>query len=224
MAVRERLSRDAIVTSALALADAEGLEAVTIRRLAQDHGVTPMALYWHFKDKDLLLDGISERLLAEVRLPPERDPAAVPWDERLGELLGALLAVLRAHPAVADLLHTRIVGCEAGLEISERAFALLVEAGFEERQRAQIGMHALQTMVLLVTQEPGRQVGREGADGLKQRMRAKRASLQALSPERYPNVLSCAVGMTETSAGESYFELGLALLIAGIRGVQPVRG
>ena len=42
---RERLSRDTIVDGAIALADAEGLDAVTIRRLAEDHGVTPMALY-----------------------------------------------------------------------------------------------------------------------------------------------------------------------------------
>ena len=53
---RVRLSRETIVASAVALADAEGLEAVTIRRLAQEHGVTPMAMYWHFSDKDSLLD------------------------------------------------------------------------------------------------------------------------------------------------------------------------
>jgi hypothetical protein len=51
---RDRLNREAIVTSAIALADAEGLDAVTIRRLAQDQAVTPMALYWHFRDKEKL--------------------------------------------------------------------------------------------------------------------------------------------------------------------------
>ena len=74
---RERLSRDTIVAGAIALADAEGLDAVTIRRLAQDHEVTPMALYWHFKDKGELLDGIAERLFADMRLPaPSRYGAA----------------------------------------------------------------------------------------------------------------------------------------------------
>jgi len=58
-ATRGRLSREAIVVGAIALADAEGLDAVTIRRLAQEHGVTPMAMYWHFSDKDSLLDGLS---------------------------------------------------------------------------------------------------------------------------------------------------------------------
>src|SRR5437764_948761 len=47
-----RLSREAVAEGALALADAEGLEAVTIRRLAQDLGVTPRALYWHLKNQE----------------------------------------------------------------------------------------------------------------------------------------------------------------------------
>ena len=47
---RGRLSREAIVSCAIALADAEGLAAVTIRRLASEQGVTPMAMYWHFND------------------------------------------------------------------------------------------------------------------------------------------------------------------------------
>jgi AcrR family transcriptional regulator len=68
-APRERLRRDAIVSGAIALADREGLEAVTIRRLAQDHGVTPMALYWHFREKDELYGGIAEYLYDQVELP-----------------------------------------------------------------------------------------------------------------------------------------------------------
>ena len=66
---RERLSREMIVRGALALADAEGLEAVTIRRLAQEHGVTPMALYRHFREKEDLIDAVVDRLLRDVRLP-----------------------------------------------------------------------------------------------------------------------------------------------------------
>src|SRR5690349_18471231 len=51
-ATKERLSRETVTERALALADAEGIDAVTIRRLATDLGVTPMALYWHFQDKE----------------------------------------------------------------------------------------------------------------------------------------------------------------------------
>src|SRR5690349_7389246 len=114
---KERLSRERIVDCAIALADAEGLEAVTIRRLAQDQGVTPMALYWHFKDKDLLLDGIVERLMTEVK-GPLSEPGAGRWDERFRDLLVALLEVLRAHPAIVGLVQNRIMLSAAGLDLT----------------------------------------------------------------------------------------------------------
>ena len=63
-----RLSRDAILDLALAVADAEGIDAVSVRRLARELGVTPMALYWHFDDKSALLHALGDRLLGELDL------------------------------------------------------------------------------------------------------------------------------------------------------------
>ncbi|MER6342319.1 helix-turn-helix domain-containing protein [Streptomyces tendae] len=99
---QERLRREAIADSAIAIADVEGLEAVTIRRLAKQHIVTPTALYWHFKEKDQLLDGMAERLFANVELPPPEDSS--PWAQQLSAVLAAFLASLRPQPAVAPLL------------------------------------------------------------------------------------------------------------------------
>jgi AcrR family transcriptional regulator len=217
--VKERLSRERIVECALALADAEGLEAVTIRRLAQDQGVTPMALYWHFKDKELLLDGIAERLMSEVVLPPD-EPGERSWDERFRDVLLAVLTVLRAHPAVADLIQTRIMRSTAGLNITERALGLLRGAGFTPEQSAQVAGHALTSIMLLVTTQPGALVGEE-AEARAERLRTKKAMFQTLSPQRYPNVLASADGFTECGSEPAYFELGLDLFMAGVRGVAP---
>jgi TetR/AcrR family tetracycline transcriptional repressor len=214
---KERLSRERIVDNALALADAEGLDAVTIRRLAQDQGVTPMALYWHFKDKDRLLDGIAERLLSDVVMPSE-GPDARPWDEQFRDLLVALLQVLRAHPATAHLVMTRIMLSEPGLNLTERALGLLSVAGFSREQATQVASHALASMVILVTTEPGRPEASDTAER-EQRMRTKKASLQVLPPEQYPNVVASADAFVQCSS-EPYFELGVDLLIAGIRGVS----
>jgi AcrR family transcriptional regulator len=63
---RQKLDREAVVDAALRIADAEGLEVVTIRRLAHELSVTPMALYWHFKDKDRLLAAVADRLWEET--------------------------------------------------------------------------------------------------------------------------------------------------------------
>src|SRR3954452_5854316 len=81
MATKERLRRDTVTERALALADAEGIDAVTIRRLATDLGVTPMALYWHFQDKERLLDGVAELVLSQIT--PPADDAARPLEPPL---------------------------------------------------------------------------------------------------------------------------------------------
>src|SRR5271156_5585908 len=144
---RERLSRDTIVDGAIALADAEGLDAVTIRRLAQGHKVTPMALYWHFKDKGELLDGIGERLFAGVVLPA---PSRKPWPEQLRSILEALLDALRPHPEVAGLVSDRVLSSEAGLAVAERTLALLRHAGLSTERAAQVGGYLLNAVAMLV--------------------------------------------------------------------------
>ena len=87
-------------------ADADGLEAVTIRRLAQDLGVTPMALYWHFADKDALLLAIAERLwdeaAAELGDVSDVQSGQAGWAQ-LDEIVGAAVTVLRARPGCATL-------------------------------------------------------------------------------------------------------------------------
>ena len=62
-----KLTKAAVVDRALHLADTVGLDALTIRKLATELGVTPMALYWHFKNKDELLVGVVDHVMAGVR-------------------------------------------------------------------------------------------------------------------------------------------------------------
>ena len=84
-----RLDPEKVVDSALTIADDEGPAAVTLRRLAQLHGVTPMALYRHFKDKDDLLAAMADRLLASVVLPERTDER---WDEQLHVVMTAFVS------------------------------------------------------------------------------------------------------------------------------------
>jgi AcrR family transcriptional regulator len=214
---KERLSRDTVVAAALALADSEGLETVTIRRLATDLGVTPMALYWHFKDKERLLDGVAERVLGEIRLPAETPAAA--WDEQLREVLAALLHVLRAHPAVTDVVKSRILVSEPGLELTERVLGILRAAGFSVDQAAQVAVQALITLVGLVATEPGVALAEESEDDHEQRLRTKKAQLLTLSPKRYPNVVEAAEPLTACNSSDAYFTVGLDVLMHGLRGV-----
>jgi TetR/AcrR family tetracycline transcriptional repressor len=212
-AARERLSRDAIAAGALALADSEGLDAVTIRRLAADHSVTPMALYWHFTDKDAVLDGIAERIFASVVLPEATD---APWDQQLRAVLDALLAAVRPHPLAADLLAPRVMASEPGLVLAERAIGLLRSAGFPAAQASETAAFLLCSIVTLVTSEPGsKAIAGAGSDAL---YREKRARLDSLDPQRFPYLLESAEFFLHCDDEYAYFSTGLDFLIKGTLG------
>ncbi|MBZ5739819.1 TetR/AcrR family transcriptional regulator C-terminal domain-containing protein [Nocardioides mangrovi] len=212
---KERLSRETVTRAAVSLADSEGIEALTIRRLATDLGVTPMALYWHFKDKDALFDGIAEAVLAEVELPEET--GAETWDGELRVVLDALCAALAAHPAVAELVKGRFLQNDAGCEITERVLALLRAGGFSTEQASQLAVYALLFMVGLVTGMPGLVIGSDEEER-EQAVRRKWASLQALSPKRFPCIIESSASLTDCAASDQWLDDGMDTLMAGIRG------
>jgi len=216
-AIKTRLSPDVIVASAVALADTEGLEAVTIRRLAQEHEVTPMAMYWHFSDKEALLDGIAEYLIGAVRLP---EPTDQPWDVQLRAILEAFLVAIRPHPSIAGLALKRILVCEPGLVLAERALGLLRAAGLSPDKSADVGTFLLCAVISLVANEPGpkRRVAGEEREEM---IRHKMAGFAALPPSRYPNVLAAGKSLAVCADEDDYFAVNLDLLVAGVRGIRP---
>jgi TetR/AcrR family transcriptional regulator, tetracycline repressor protein len=214
---KERLSRESLAAGALDLADREGLDAVTIRRLAQEHSVTPMALYWHFKDKDAVLDGIAERIYASVVLP---EPSDGPWDDQLRDVLFAVLAAIRPHPLAADLLAPRVMKSEAGLVLAERVIGMLRRAGFSSPQASQTSSFLLCSIVTLVTSEPGKHSALTG-EAQEEDQRTKRAQLASLSPKLFPNLLETAPYFLFCDDEEEYFARGMDFLVDGTRGVLP---
>lgn len=214
MAAQKRLNRDELVSTALAVADAEGLEAVTIRRLAQQHEVTPMALYRHFPDKEGVLDAIAERLLSDARCP---EPDERPWPEQMHDLMTAILDALIPHPNAATLLTPRILGSEAGLNLTERTLALLFEAGMTREDAADTACQVLAALISLVVSEPGRAHGPD-PDAQEEALRAKRALFLTLSPRRYPHIIASADALVSCASRDSYYRRGVLLLVTGIRG------
>ncbi|HWD81597.1 MAG TPA: TetR/AcrR family transcriptional regulator C-terminal domain-containing protein [Kribbella sp.] len=95
----ERLSREAILTAALRIVDDEGIDALTMRRLAATLKVNPMSLYHHLPNKAAVLAGLAELVFAGLELPDPGD--AVPWDEQLKDAARAYRDGLRAHPNLA---------------------------------------------------------------------------------------------------------------------------
>ena len=215
------LTRDAVIEVALTASDADGLDALTIRRLAQHFGVTPMALYWHVKNKDELLDAMGDAVYAAVRLPPADDRD---WAEQYRDLLQSLLAALRAHPGAVELAGRRVLANDAGRELTERALGLLRQAGLSVQASADIARSSLQAMMMLVSAEPG--VERGAAPEFRSDMlRSKERALADLPPDRFPHLVECAAALVNCDDAGVYYRDGLDLFLAGVRSqVSPVAG
>ncbi|HKD89398.1 MAG TPA: TetR family transcriptional regulator [Streptosporangiaceae bacterium] len=211
---RPRLSKAAVVESGLALADAEGLEAVTIRRLAADLGVTPMALYWHFRSKDELLDGLAERVWAEIDV--DVDPDA-DWTAQLRFLLESLIRVLRNHPSASQLL---LSGgkrtSESAMIANEVALEVLSRADFDAEHATAIARNALFTGLMLVMGEPGFEPGLTESERI-EHQRLARVRLSLLPPDKFPMLVECAIPMTACDDPDFHYKLGVDLFVAGVQ-------
>lgn len=95
----ERLSRHAILEAALRIVDTEGIEAMTMRRLASTLGVNPMSIYHHLPNKAAVFAGLAELVFAQLESSPPDD--SVPWRDELTSAAGAYRDALRAHPNLA---------------------------------------------------------------------------------------------------------------------------
>ncbi len=206
------LSREAVIDRALDLADREGLSAVSIRRIAQDFEVTPMALYWHVKNKDELLAAMGDRIIDAVDVP---ELPATGGLERLRPMLSRLVAALARHPGSTELAQFRILQCPRGQALAEQSLAVLAEAGFDQQRRAELARAALQSVVMLVAGAPGAET--DVPEPERQTMRdRKRAALAALPGDRFPHLVECAGALTSCEDPETYYADGVDLYLAGV--------
>src|SRR4029079_17183606 len=93
---RPSLSRERVLRAAVEIMDAEGIEAVTMRRIGRELGVEAMSLYNHVEDKAAILDGICEVVMAEFSFPPETED----WEELARAGARGWRDMLRSHPNV----------------------------------------------------------------------------------------------------------------------------
>lgn len=215
-----KLTRQAVLEGALRLADEEGVEAVTIRRLAGELQVTPMALYWHFKNKTELLTAAVDHLMAGViaDVRPDRD-----WRERLRVIVEALVGTMRAHPSLPALLQVADKEqAESFTRATEATLDILAEAGFTLDEGYTIASYLLNGAVTLVH---GRLDCRAGMtpEKVAQERRMHALRLQALPPDCFPRLVEYGRTLEEPSDAEEYFSFGVDLLIAGVEAMAAKR-
>lgn len=122
---RQRLSRERVLEAALTMADAGGLGSVSMRNLAQALGVEAMSLYNHVANKDDLLDGMVDRVFAEIEQPEAGD-----WRERMRARAVSARRALTNHPWVIGLLNSRGTPGPATLRHHDWVIGVLRNNGF----------------------------------------------------------------------------------------------
>ena len=205
MQARERLNRDRVLERAVALADEIGSDALSMRRLATELDVVPMALYKHVANKEQLLDGMVDTIIGEIaRAPFEGD-----WRAAVRQQVLSARSALRRHPWARRVVETRVGKSLAVLDYIEAFTALFLAGGFTADLTHHV-MHALGGRMWGFTQEVFEDAG---PVDLPPEM------MQQLAL-RYPSILAVARPHEDSVVGDGCddqfeFEFALDLLLEG---------
>ncbi len=224
---RDPISRDAIVDTAIRLLDAEGLDALSMRRIADELGTGAASLYWHVGSKDGLLDLVFDKLIGEVMIP---DPEPGRWRQQLKEVARSQREASLRHPYVVRISIGRIPMGPNALRYSERVLAILASGGLPPRLAVQ-GSHLLISTVNGFTlDETGVGDDPTGADtvttqGSNATVRAYRGEDQGTSivrdymaklpPQVFPHLVAMADEYSRADP-EERFELLIDIFVDGL--------
>jgi AcrR family transcriptional regulator len=202
------LSREQIVAAALRIARTEGLEALTIRRLAADLDASRMALYRHVADKDalvtLVLNAVAEQTVPS--LPPRDEP----WETRLRGLAHGLRASLRAYPGVIDVLMKRHNHGPDALRVVDSILDILADAGLGTRDAARYYV----VFIDLVFGRVYREVNGDPVDP----ERTARLLNTAREQGNLPRILAAESELRAVTA-EQVFETELDMLVHAVKAI-----
>jgi AcrR family transcriptional regulator len=210
---RDPISKEAIVAAAIRLMDAEGFDALSMRRIAEELGTGAASLYWHVGSKDGLLDLVFDELIGEVSVP---DPDPPRWREQVKDLARAQRAGTLRHPYVVRVSIGRIPMGPNALVFSERTLAIL-RAGGLPPDLAVRGSHLLISTVngFTIDETGVSGTGPEGAAPAADAAAAAGAYLATLPSARFPNLVSLAAEYSKSDRDEQ-FELLIDIFVDGL--------
>lgn len=206
------LTRERILDAALALADREGLETVSMRRLADELGAGTMTLYTYFSDKEELLDAAVDRAAANVPIPS----GAGPWQCQLRGLIKEIHRSLVEHPSGVELRRSRPILSLAALRTTEAGMQILVAAGFSPGEAARAWRSLFVYTFGFAQFTPARVPANT--------RREWQRRLEALPSEEFPALTSAAGQAVDTMSGEAQFDHGLDRLLRGLASDLEDRG
>jgi AcrR family transcriptional regulator len=201
---RDPLSRDRVLRAAVRLADQDGVDTLSMRNLAQQLGVVPMALYKHVTGKEELLDGMVEVIVGEIDLPAlERD-----WKDAVRQRILSARRALLAHGWASEVIESRTVATPVVLDYLESLMGMFRSGGLSV-DLTHHAMHALGPRMWGLTRDvfPTPAAPADPA--------AQQAAFGELAA-RYPHLLEMATaGDGQGCDAEREFELALDVLLDG---------
>lgn len=213
---KEPLTRDAIVEAALVLLDADGLEGVTMRRVAQRLKTGPASLYQHVGGKDELLELVLDRVCADVEIPA---PGVGPdgWQAPLKELLRGTRAVLGAHQDLAYVTLGRVPTGPNALAGAEGMLRIMRAGDVPER----VAAYAVDSLALFVASVTYEEAIQRRLIGTMEEARAYIEGVHryfaSLPADRFPTLVAMADQLTTFDENDDdRFEFALDVQIRGI--------
>jgi AcrR family transcriptional regulator len=192
--------------------DAVGVDGLTMRRLAEQLGVTAASLYRHVRAKDELLVLLADAISGQVPLATE----GVPWQQALRDLAFNHRRVLLAHRDAARLLASTPPAGPQRLRHVEAMLRVLLAAGFRERDAAWALYHFNNLVTEFVADEVRLAAAAEAAGASRSELMARaRAELEALPAAEFPTLVRLAADVASDDS-EALFAFGVRLWLRGL--------
>lgn len=206
-APRTRLNRSRVIQAAIGLVDEDGMEALTMRALAEALGVKAMSLYNHVQNKDDLVDGMVDVIYREIALPGETD-----WKTAMRDRAISARQVLTRHPWAIALMESRTTPGPANLHHHDTVLAVLRDAGFSI-QDATFAYSVIDSYIYgFALQQASLPFGTPT-----ELAAMSEAIVALMPPDQYPRMRQAAVELPASGYHfAAQFETGLDLIIDGL--------
>jgi AcrR family transcriptional regulator len=201
---RTKLTRELIADAATELVDREGIDALSMRRLASELGIGTMTIYGYFSGKEELLNYGIERTARGYELTPGEGE----WRPRLRNLIETMYRSVLEHPSTVQIRSRRPILNPGAMRAGEAGMAILLEAGLDIDEAASVWR-------LLFTYLFGYATFSSAEPSPEQRREWTR-QLESLPEDEYPIISNAAPALATWMAGREPFEAGLDLILDGV--------
>ncbi|WP_406194775.1 TetR/AcrR family transcriptional regulator C-terminal domain-containing protein [Kitasatospora sp. NBC_01560] len=211
------LTRDGLAQAALTVLERDGLAGLSMRKVAAEVGVKASSLYWHVRNKEELLDLLTDAIMADAEPPPREGD----WRSQFREYGLRHRSQLLGKRDAAKVVAGRLTPGPHLLSLMEDQLDRLCEAGFSAADAA-LATHLLGTYVQGFVLQEQAPLSAAEAMGATRREAALAAGdrLRALAPETFPNLVALAGELTDPSM-ETRFEFGLDRILDGMAVLLP---